>query len=257
MHGTLFWFSETSSFQQSDILTGGATNINYTTSGFHSFNGSAAHPPVLWYNGGEGYFTYPSTTWNGTKLAVSQELFTYRMFSADGARSTVFPQYIEIQNENDPTDIYYDCRKPCTANEFGQFEVNTLNHLPSDDEISSFVVLDGFVLLDPDRDVDLIRVDVASQNGGLLTLNTNYLSAVDFSSYTYCYQSRYWSCLGDGSTSNRAVFVGTPWAVGAVLNGMRYESANPGVNDNITITLYDGEVSRYGPFCYFASLCFD
>ena len=39
---------------------------------------------------------------------------------------------------------------------------------------SSIIMIDGIEVVDPDRGLDVVRVDISTSNGGLITLNQKY-----------------------------------------------------------------------------------
>jgi hypothetical protein len=111
---------------------------------------------------------------------------------------------------------------------------------------NSILEITGFNITDPDLGVDVVRATVATLSSkAAITLNQTALDGVDFNSAKYCSDfTASWSCTGDG-TSSYLSFVGTPAAIEAVLNGMVYTGPAGAATDEVTVTLYDGEVRRH------------
>eukprot|EP00816_Leptocylindrus_hargravesii_P008444 CAMPEP_0196813580 /NCGR_PEP_ID=MMETSP1362-20130617/37731_1 /TAXON_ID=163516 /ORGANISM="Leptocylindrus danicus, Strain CCMP1856" /LENGTH=691 /DNA_ID=CAMNT_0042189883 /DNA_START=1289 /DNA_END=3364 /DNA_ORIENTATION=+ len=120
--------------------------------------------------------------------------------------------------------------------------------------------LGNITLIDADRDVDRVRVDVRTGNG-MLTIHPLDLSLVDFN--TCSNRTRYydgeeeessttatatataasssleWNCVGDGANDSWMSFLAQPSDVGPILSRTTYQSLISG-HDTINITVYDG-----------------
>ena len=188
------------------------------------------------YRSDEHYFNSPTTTWGGaTVLNTSREFIDFKMLAADGAESMVSRLFITVQNVNDPCRLYM-------KNSEKKLEVYALSDAESGSDIESAVSIFGFSIDDPDQDVDVIKASVSTRLGGVISLNPDHMDDVDFNSDALCFGPTPWLCRGDGSSEAEMVFVGTPSAVQAVLNGMVYQSTLPDIEDTIDVALYDGEV---------------
>lgn len=187
------------------------------------------------YIGNKFFFTVPATSWNGTSLDSHLDGFDYVVFSESGAESTSATQFVTVLNVNDPTDLGYK------RNSDGFLSVHQYGMSPSSESFPTIIVLEGFSLLEFDKNVDVIRAHIESTNGGELSLNNQFLSFVDFSTHDYCFANGGIDCVGDGRLNDRMIFVGTPLAIDLVLNGMTYQNKKSGV-DYVNITIYDGVV---------------
>ena len=181
------------------------------------------------YRAPSNYFTTPSVTWDGTPLQQSADSFTYKITCpTDGTESVAVTQSVSIKNVNDMTHIAFIYPSTTTALQVGS---------------SGSLTLSGFNITDPDRGVDVVRVSMASKNGGIFALNPKTVGALDFNSKHYCKTTaNSWHCTGDGTTMVKT-FVTTPAAAQAALNGMTFLLSDSAQEDEVTVTIYDGEVT--------------
>jgi len=75
-----------------------------------------------------------------------------------------------------------------------------------------------------------------------VSLNASALPELDFNSNQFCFGETSWICRGDGVSDSAMSFVSLPNAADRAINGMTYESLRPNIDDNITVTFYDGVV---------------
>lgn len=80
---------------------------------------------------------------------------------------------------------------------------------------------------------------VVSAKFGLLSLNMNYISLLDFNSATYCYEEAP-QCFGSGTSDRHLVFFAEPAHAQMALDGLAYQSVTSNVRDSISITIFDG-----------------
>ena len=196
----------------------------------------------LYYQGSKGYFTYPNRTWDlekkGTKLNIIPDNFTFIAVTSDGSQSAVATQSIAVQNVNDPTEISF--QYPLKWSQANMIEINSISDPSSNsnDDLTSAIIT-GFSVIDIDRDVDIIKVEISSSLGGKITLNVNYINRLIFNHYYLCCSTINSCCQGDGYSDSSMVFFARPSDIQLALNGMKYVSTKPGL-DNVNITLYDG-----------------
>jgi len=196
----------------------------------------------LYYQSSNGYFTYPNKTWDlekkGTKLNIIADNFTFIAVTSDGSQSAVATQSIAVQNVNDPTEISF--QYPSKWSQANMIEINSITDPSSNsnDDLTSAIIT-GFSVIDIDRDVDIIKVEISSSLGGKITLNVNYINRLIFNHYYLCCSTVYSCCQGDGYSDSSMAFFARPSDIQLALNGMKYVSTNPGL-DNVNITLYDG-----------------
>lgn len=192
------------------------------------------------------FFTYPSTTWNGTQLVVVPDSFDFVATTAtegmgggtSSAQSTVSTQYIGVLNVNDPTEITFTYSGVWAESQ--SITIHALGSTSSSgDSLPSTAIIDGFKIIDPDRNVDQVRVQIIATNGGRLTLNRDAIPRLDFTS-TRCRTSVVWQCIGSGYSETRMSFLAMPADVEDALNGLTYQSVKPYIVDVINITVFDG-----------------
>jgi hypothetical protein len=204
--------------------------------------GSLAGVPVI-YRPDANYFNMPNQTWSGTPLDDTVNLDEFSYVIADTAvptyRSIPANVKIRVLNVNDGSTPV------CPM---GPFTVNATDTKVSadDDGLPSYdrVYINGFQMVDLDRQVDVVRVNITAQHG-MLTLNKQHRGEVDFTS-NVCYTSTSWYCVGSGVNDMSMVFIGTPSSVTAALNVLRYQSYESNYTDSITLTVYDGADAQQG-----------
>ena len=173
------------------------------------------------YLGAPHYFTTPTVTWSGTPLPlalVAPDRFTFQAITADGSLSSPTTQNVTVQNINDPTTIQHNALVAGSPLVGGVgytgsfYQVYALSG-PATAASPGVVTVDGFNLTDPDLGVDIIKARVATTGqGGLVSLNPQHLTGLDFNSAKYCLagsSSRRWKCAGKGNDDAEMVFLGT------------------------------------------------
>lgn len=260
-----------------NMTIGSITNMSITSR--HNYAESIS----LTYQSIGNYFTIPNHTWNGSALSYTTtkaydsytNILRYQMVTNDSssssshshAQSMIQQTRIEIQNVNDPTSITFPSTQP--------IEVIPLPGTDTTSSTKSVVPLHGFIVMDPDYGVDVIKVQINTTRGGILTLNPAAYPYLDFNSATYCYSSERSSsstsnsnnnssssldCIGDTKGKNM-VFVASPDVLAVALNGMTYETVGSNFKDTIHITLFDGNVSivccssSFAVFSFHSDLC--
>lgn len=205
---------------------------------------------VVEYLGRKDYFSLPDVSWNGTKLRTKPDSFVYRLRTADGAVSSSAIQYVNVRNVNNPTNISFSfpTNSPFFASQ--KIIIYAFSNLGSGgpqqgSEYPTTAVLTGFLLDDPDLDTDVVKVVISTAAAtGRLTLNSAAMSQIDFNSQFFCFNGACpWKCRGSGVSDSLMIFVAAPSAISAAINGMTYQSIGAFVQDNVTISIYDGEVT--------------
>ena len=190
----------------------------------------------LTYLSNANYFNTPAKTWMGVPLSIEAENFTFYFSSVDGSRSNVVTYPIIVENVNQATNLSYVSSGPLRIYAYSS------SSSAANTTIGSSAIVTGFIVLDPDRGIDPVRVDVTTTSStGKVTLNRDALPALDFSSLRYCFSLIRWQCKGDGYSSNSMTFVGQPSDVLIALNGLTYINTQPNIVDIIKISIYDGE----------------
>jgi hypothetical protein len=229
----------------------------------------------LSYSPPKYFFTYPNKTWavpSGIQedLHIPEVNFTFQMLatsspflyinetSANIAYSYPFTSSIEIQNVNDPTFISFTplskkSRSSHNNNDEGSFSsishsFTTFQSIQQQDytvydNIYSGITIEGFELIDYDNGVSPVRIRLNTTDG-ILLLNQNAVSLLDFHSNAYCMNHKNtWRCQGSGEEAKSTlIFVGTPKAIEKALNGMTFHSTlgSEEIHQNISVTIYDG-----------------
>lgn len=176
---------------------------------------------------------------------LHNDSFFARLRSAAGGESLSSRQTVQIQNVNDPTAISYSGRNNLQIYAYAGGDESAVNY--------TTIHLSGFEVVDPDLFVDPVRVQINTSNGihgGVLSLNLNNVepTALDFNSFKYCSPSgQAWRCLGDSAGDRNMIFVTSPRDLNKVINGMKYISLQANQKDEISITIFDGEVNGASP----------
>jgi len=200
--------------------------------------GSGQGASVYFLSSGSS-FTYPTTSWNGSTIVglPSADSFTFRALAADGSASICATQHVGVKNVNGPTEISLIYEGEWSS---GDIRIYAFSKSASTAQKTSATIT-GFTISDADRGIDIIRAHIkVSSYGGKVTLNQARVAQLDFSSSTYCLSRSKWQCTGSGYYNSEMIFVGTPAAIEAALNGLKYVSLLPNIVDVINITLYDG-----------------
>ncbi|KAG5187969.1 hypothetical protein JKP88DRAFT_275928 [Tribonema minus] len=196
---------------------------------------------------GAPFFTYPAQAWGGEALTGlgAPEAFAYHAVRVAGGSAAQAQQRgadareeIAVVNVNAATALA--C--PRAAFAAGAVGAARADARTGALELLDRVYMTGFEVTDPDRGVDAVRVTVAAAHG-LLSLNETALAsgAIDFNSAARCRAAGAgWACTSGGASVAAMTFVATPAAATAALRGLRYQTVVSGVNDTVTVTLYDG-----------------
>jgi hypothetical protein len=179
--------------------------------------------------GSTDYFNAPSINGYGVDLQLNAETFDYRLVTLD----------VTLEN--------IVAASPSVTQSLQVVHVNHPPTIPAPDEAlqslqnpTEFGVVDGIQLLDAlDFNLDRVRVDAWS-NVGQLTLNSANRLRADFSS---CSDRTYsaWQCTGDGVLDRNVTFAAIPDDVASIFANLRYTSLVPGMEDEITIRVSDGQ----------------
>jgi hypothetical protein len=108
---------------------------------------------------------------------------------------------------------------------------------------SPFAVIDGIEVIDVDDDVNVVRINVWSDNGQL-KLNDKYRSLAHFESCSRRWEFD-WRCQGDGVNDRNMTFVAKPSHVGLILADLEYTSFLDKTEDKVTVQVFDGIGGQY------------
>jgi hypothetical protein len=103
---------------------------------------------------------------------------------------------------------------------------------------SPFAVIEGIEVIDIDDDVNVIRINVWSDNGKI-NLNAKYRSLADFASCKGRWQYD-WRCQGDGINDRNMTFLAKPSHVGFILADLEYSSFADNAEDKLFVQVFDG-----------------
>ncbi|CAM9753424.1 unnamed protein product, partial [Discosporangium mesarthrocarpum] len=193
--------------------------------------------PIVYYPY-RNFFTSPSNTWNGpiTTQHTGHDNFSFYVSARAGdanVSSNIVSQMLKVVNVND--NITITCPHEEYQTQAIGFSLDAYNNSQYDT-----LYFDNFSIMDKDRGVDAVHVSVQAEYG-ILSLNSDSLSMLDFTSLTHCFSNPDWICKGSGLRNQEMEFVAQPESLQMALNGMMYQSYTAGVVDNITFTIYDGE----------------
>lgn len=191
---------------------------------------------ALAYRPDRNYFNSPTCKWSGDAVdeIPGAEYFSFYAVSTNtGQYSNEEVQEIRVINSNDPSDVQCP-QEPHHVEAIGASAYANDAFVPLDT-----VVIGGILMVDPDKGVDVVKVKV-SASFGLISLNEDYISLLDFNSIAYCYERDVLQCLGSGTSDRVLVFVAEPRHAQMALNGMVYQSVMSDVTDVINITVLDG-----------------
>ncbi len=184
----------------------------------------------------KNYFSKPITRWNGTSIDLQSDQFSYYAAVSDNllARAQETTEEIEVTNVNDRTEI------SCPLDTFyvNALSVVGLSRMAGSEDNNS-VQISGFSIEDVDLGLDPVVASVSAEFG-VITLNADHLSKLDFNSQTYCLGQQNWSCEGSGLSDKSMTFIADPYDIQMALNNMTYKGFDPGATDYISITIYDG-----------------
>lgn len=218
-----------------DPVTNGFVEVGSTLSNEIAYpyeNGTSVtyRPPT-------DFFTHPVTEWDGAQLpplsgVVLISFYASVQLGSAKISSTEVAQELKVVNVNDYSTIACEEFILQTQASGGVDDDLTYDYARPDE-----LFIYDFFITEEDRGVDPIRVNIEVESG-YLTLNDTLISRVSFE-YD-CSGTRDWRCRGDGTRTQRMVFVGAPKDVQNVLNGVLFVSYEPHVMDNMTVTIYDG-----------------
>ncbi len=187
------------------------------------------------YKPENNYFSKPALQWNGTAIDLLGDQFSYYAAVLDNLRirGQETTEEIEVANVNDPTEI------SCPLETFYVTAMGVGLSGMAGSEDNSSVNISGFTIEDVDLGLDPVVASI-SADYGIITLNSDYLSKLDFNSQTYCLGPQNWTCEGSGLSDKSMRFIADPYDIQMALNNMVYRGFHPGVTDYISIALHDG-----------------
>lgn len=228
-HGSLLRAISNSTLMPGDTVDTNCTDTKYT--GYFTCVSSLMYLP------NRNYFNSPTSKWNGDEVggSLETEVFSfYAVASNNGEYSNEAVQDIRVINANDPSVLQ------CPIQVQHVQAVGTSVYSRG----AGFVPLDstaigGVTIADLDKGVDVVKVKLFA-TFGLLSLDENYVSLLDFNSAAFCYGEDDSQCLGSGTGDRGLIFVAEPSHAQMALNGMVYQSVISNVVDTINIVVLDG-----------------
>jgi hypothetical protein len=190
--------------------------------------------PLTYGSFSDDYFNAPTTSFSGVPFneeSVS-ESFEFRIVAtigdSDVAVSPSVTQDIHVVHLNRAPTLH------------APLEALLVKEKYSDDarERPRFIIDEVQVRDVADHNIDRIRVDVWAVNG-TLNLSEEYLDLADFES---CSSRPFsvWQCFGDGLSNRNMTFLAEPDNVSLILKGLQYTSFFWGINDTVSVRIYDG-----------------
>jgi hypothetical protein len=113
------------------------------------------------------FFSTPNATWNETTLpGTNPDSFTYVVYDINNSLGPSLPetQEVRVRNVNGPTTLNFTLDRHDWPD--GSVSIYAVSMARSSDaSYPTYAKLRGFTLIDPDRDVDLVRVTITSTMG--------------------------------------------------------------------------------------------
>jgi len=250
-HGDIFDPNDlTTALQVGSILT--AADVYDSASG--------AYPGVtIKYKGHKDYFNFPTKRYNGTNTGGSSyDTFGYNAVVSTlvTAKSLAATQSVKVVNVNDPTAVSGPA-EPQLVYALSQAEKTEKDKFCEVEEnqdkvectTSDIAKLTSIFFEEVDKNVDRVVVHVSTNMGnGFLSLNQDVLALADFVSCRAPKPSfgRDWVCKGDVISDKEMIFEALPCDLNRLFNGFEYENYVKNSYENITISVFDGDVVDEG-----------
>ena len=194
------------------------------------------YPATVHYHPASGYFNAPNTSHNGTNIHLVPETFSYRVLAVDFsqevlATSAIVWQQLLVLHTNHPPIL-----KPPEAQTLFPIETSASSM------VRPGVMIHGVQVIDVDKDIDRIRVDLWVGHG---TLSVATLQSTDFATCRFNERraqgiNATWGCHGSGKLDRNMTFVATPSDASFVLSTILYHGFGVDQEDEIFIRIYDG-----------------
>mmetsp|Transcript_12002 Transcript_12002/g.21827 ORF Transcript_12002/g.21827 Transcript_12002/m.21827 type:complete len:214 (-) Transcript_12002:2192-2833(-) len=102
----------------------------------------------------------------------------------------------------------------------------------------------GIEVLDKDKDINVVRVDLEVETGKL-GLNEEFRHLADFDSCRVRFKEKLprtysWRCVGNGVHNQRMTFLARPSQVKTILTDLKYVSLTEHKEDGLFISVFDG-----------------
>lgn len=199
----------------------------------------------------ENFFTIPKLSWNNKIVGNDSLSFQYYLTKKDPSGTNNFingkTKNFDVININNPTKLSY--LKPNQKLSVKTVD-SSIEAMPSD----RILLIDSFLLIDPDYGIDPIKVKITTSGDSYFRLNsTGFESDIitgystDYTSLQYCFNTQEICINKLDKFNNNLVFVGASSAVNSILNTMEFISISSKNSDHINITIFDGQ----GPLCFF------
>jgi hypothetical protein len=219
-----------------DPVTRHKLDISDTMNSPMSFIGSLALINIS-YVGNPYFFSLPRVKVNGSIIMSSvKDKFSVTYRSDDGAVSKPATVYVEVVNRNHPTNLSFSY--PFPWSEQGMYDIYTISADNGSGNHQTRAVINGFTLIDPDKDSNVVRLRITT-SGGRVSLNEKFMGGIIFNSAAYCFQPE-WRCRGDGIDDLEISAVGSPQDVYNAIEGMTFRSSFEKYVDVVNVTVFDG-----------------
>jgi hypothetical protein len=194
----------------------------------------ASKIPVVYKSYDDDFFSLPEPT-----IDAEPDVFQYKLEGYDPETGALigssggdeFPalQKIHIQNVNHPHKLLAT-----------QGSVQQALSLVSGKPMATIT---GIEVLDKDKDINVVRVDLEVETGKL-GLNEEFRHLADFDSCRVRFQESFqkdsWRCVGNGVHDQRMTFLARPSQVKTILTDLKYVSLTEHKEDGLFISVFDG-----------------
>jgi hypothetical protein len=194
----------------------------------------ASKIPVVYKSYDDDFFSLPEPT-----IDAEPDVFQYKLEGYDPETGALigssggdeFPalQKIHIQNVNHPHKLLAT-----------QGSVQQALSLVSGKPMATIT---GIEVLDKDKDINVVRVDLEVETGKL-GLNEEFRHLADFDScrvrFQEIFQKDSWRCVGNGVHDQKMTFLARPSQVKTILTDLKYVSLTEHKEDGLFISVFDG-----------------
>lgn len=189
----------------------------------------ASRIPITYRSIDEDFFSLPEPSDH-----AQPDMFEYKLEAYDprtgtligwsGGDSLSAKQEIHVVNVNHPPELLVPQRR-----------VEQTKSLLFNKHVA---VISGVEVLDRDKDVNVVRVDIEVESGEL-TLNEKFRRLAEFESCQYRW-GKQWRCVGKGHNDRKMTFLARPSHVKSILTELEYVSLSRYQDDTLQISVFDG-----------------
>jgi len=185
--------------------------------------------PVVYESNDDSFFSLPEPSNETEPDEFQYKLEAYdsstgELIGSSGGDSFPATQKLHVRNVNHPPELLVP-----------QASVQQAKSITDGKPMA---IISGVEVLDDDKDVNHVRVDLEVETGAL-TLNENFRGLADFDSCRFRWQLG-WRCVGSGVGDRKMAFLAKPSHVKSILTELEYDSLLDHKDDNLLISVFDG-----------------